>query len=205
MEDIFAQDAAYIAAAPDDEQLRSVAAGARRLLEIERELEHTRIRLAELQETRRKLSQQELPALFDEVGTDRIGLPDSELDVVVEPYFYANISSSWEEEKRTAAFDHLESLGAGALVRYAVTVSFDRDEIALARDFIAHVQRWNSLGNRTIETKRAVPWNSLTAWLREYITNPPAINAAPVALDLLGATVGRVCKIVKRAGKRKGK
>jgi hypothetical protein len=47
--------------------------------------------------------------------------------------------------------------------------------------------------------KRGVPWNTLTAWFKAEHKRKPL---PAKAMELLGATVGRVAKVVKQKEKK---
>lgn len=140
------------------------------------------------------LQHRELPDLFDEVGTDRIGLPPEGnmpgYDAVLAPYYHANISAEWPEERQAKGFGWLEEAGHGDLLKTLIIVELGRGQRRRAEALEKHLAKKNFSYSR----KLGVPWNTLTAWLREQVEKkrktPP--------LDLLGATVGRVVKLTPR-------
>lgn len=162
-----------------------------------------------------------LPDALDEIQTDRLGLPDADADMVLEPYYKANISSEWPEERQNAAFAWLEANGFGSLVRHEVTYSFRRGEEERADWLVQVVQaaaerraerlaapaRAEGREVRPEETwdvpppvvRKTVPWNTLTSLVRtqsELPADDPARKILP--LELLGAVVGRIVKIKPR-------
>jgi hypothetical protein len=202
---LFAEDAVNITSMPTDDEARSIGDLARELLFVEGEFSRTEAHLDAIRDRRKVLRHIALPDAFDRVGTDRLGVPDSDppLDIVVVPYYHASIPTDEESPNPEPAFDHLEELGAGDLLRTTVAVSFGRGGVEAARDLLDYISRWNSPEQYTTSLRRGVPWNSLTKWLREYmedIANPSEGDKALPSPDLalLNATVGRVAKIQKR-------
>ena len=129
----------------------------------------------------------ELPDLFDEMGIPSIGLDaDGNMPACtakVEPYYKAAIP----KEDDGAAFDWLEANGAGDLIRNTFSISIDKAD----NDTANKLEDYLKTSGITFERKKAVPWTSLTAFVKEEIEErqrtPP--------LNLLGATVGKIVKL----------
>jgi hypothetical protein len=156
-----------------------------------------KLRIAELEEQLKeqkqkfnKLVHEEVPSLFMEVGVDRVGIPELGYDVVMKDYYHANIAADWPDDRREAAFTWLEREGHGDIIRLIVSVQFGREEYNKA--MLCYDLLKKSGLQPTLQ--KSVPWNTLTAWLREqverYARLPP--------LELLGATVGKIVKLVER-------
>lgn len=206
MNNIFAEDAVNLTSLPSDKQTRSIAEMARRLVTVNTTISNLKNELAEVEIEKKQLAHIDLPQAFDLVGTDRIGIPDSDVDIVVVPYYHANILTGEYDPDPEPAFNHLEHLGGGDILKTTVAITFGRDEIDNARALITYIENWNGWpsANRPITLRRGTPWNTLTAWLKEYLRDTTDGRPLP-NLDLLGATVGRVCKIVARKITAKGK
>ena len=159
---------------------------------LEQQLEEKKARLT-------KIRHRELPRLMPEIGTDRLGLPDSDSDVVLEPYYHANIKSEWDSSRKDEGFDNLAAAGYGAVVRVKVVMEFDRDEYEDAmelRDYLLE-SRWANQHPPQLE--RTVPWNTLTSCVREeHKKSVEEQRPMRIDLDKVGATIGRVAKIKKR-------
>ncbi len=131
-----------------------------------------------------------LPALMTEIGLTVITLEADGNNPAVEakagPFYAANIAAGWPEEKRKTAFDWLDSNGHGDLIKTEVTVAFPRDERKAALKFAKVANQYGAAS-----MKEAVPWNTLTSWLREQVEEYG--NMPP--LDIIGGTVSRSVKL----------
>jgi hypothetical protein len=153
-----------------------------------------------------KLERTQLPDLMDEAGTDRIAvlargnLPT--MDARMEPYFHANIAAEvkpgsdkgWPAERRAAAFDALIAEDAGDLIRHTVTVTFGRGQEEEAHA-LGELLRGEGY---TFTVAQAVPWASLTAWVKERHNGDRPLSGA--VLDKIGAVVGRIVRLKPRKG-----
>ena len=178
---------------PDD-KLEALRDMARRLRDKEKEItdldERLRATKAEAAEIRTK----KLVDLMAEVGVDKVGLPAEgnypACDAELRPYYHAVISADWEPERRQAAFAWLDSAGHGDLIKTAITVLLPRDDRAMALSIQHYLEQCGV--QHTVQLD--VPWNTLTAFVREqvekYHRTPP--------LETLGATVGQVVKLKAR-------
>lgn len=192
--------------APTEEESASLAAMGRRLLEAERAIEDLETALAERRAERQKLVREEMPAYMQAIGQDRVGLPDSEVDLVLEPYYYANIAADWDPARRRRAFEWLEEHGGGDLIKLNLTYGFRRGEAALARWLRNLVGAFTrllpgdpvDLPEPTV--REEVHHQTLTAWLRERVEAGDEVD-----LEVLGATVGSVVKVRSRPRARTGK
>lgn len=149
-----------------------------------------------VKEKKRKLlniSMKEMPDLFDEAGADSIGLPDMGLDLKLKPYYHASIKE--EDPNRQAAYDWLIANGHGELIKTVVSVQFSKDELEQAYWFLEVVNFFLKLQGleRVGSIKMGVLWQTLTAFVKEQVE-----AQVPLPLELLGATIGRVVKIVPR-------
>lgn len=181
---------------PED-KLELVREQLRRSRDTELEMSELASRLKVKSEEQNKRVFEELPALFQEIGIDRLGIEaDGNLpayDATLTPYYKANISGEWPPEQQDAAFDWLEKEGHGDLVKNKFVVQLGRDDEEKALRLRALLEE----AGFEFENKRAVPWNTLTSFVKEQVekhnTTPP--------LDLLGATVGKIVKLKPRKEK----
>lgn len=188
-----------------DEQVARIRTKAGELLQVESELRDLEEKQKQLSQRRNELRHKELPDLLSEFGLDSLGLPQAGeygADLVSTPYYHANIAAEWDPEQRQAAFEYLDSIEAGDLVKNIVTLSFSREESELAAAYL-EILRGTEL-RTMLEAKlgrrinwmpepvvdRTVPWNTLTAFVKEQIE-----SGASLDLEKLGATVGSVAKI----------
>lgn len=183
--------------APSESSLERVRAILREARDKDREIADLEERTKTAKAVVLDLKQKKLPDIYDEVGIDNLGLPAEgnmpAYDCPLEPYYHANISVDWEEDKRAAAFAYLDGINAGDLIKSVFIVALPRGnrKIALAVE--------KALGKLRVEftTDLSVPWNTLTAWVKEQVEKR---NTTP-NLDLIGATVGRVVKLKQRKEK----
>lgn len=177
-------DAAKGASQQDLEILKNKA---REVFAVRQRVEELNKKLYDEKQRLNDLVHKEMPELMDSKNVGLLGLPD--LGVVLEcvPYYKANISSDWPDEKRERAFNWLEKNGHGDIIRITVSVSFGRTENKKAHALV----KWLRKKGFDPETEYGVPWNTLTAWLQEQIE----VKKKTPPLEMLGATVGRVVKI----------
>jgi len=151
-------------------------------------IEYLEEKLKEEKKKLNKLIHEDMPSLFMSTGVDRVGM--GKYDLVMQNYYHANIAADWPEDRREAAFQWLEDNKHGDIIRLVVSVSFGRDEYQKAQECVDTLR---ADGFRPTIQKN-VPWTTLTAWLKEQVEK---YNRLP-PIDLLGATVGKVVKLMER-------
>ena len=133
----------------------------------------------------------DLPDAFDELGVAQLTLaPEGNhpgVEAKVQPFYRANIAQDWPPEQRNKAFDYLKDEGAEDLIKTEVIISMPRgfhaDAVRIAADL--------SKAGYAVQVREAVPWQTMTAWLKEQVER---LGHIPT-LDLIGGTVGRVVKL----------
>ncbi len=185
------------------------------LFNLDSEEERIKSRLVDIGKRKVEITQREMPEYMTRVGSDKLGLPEFNCDVVMEAYYHANIKAEWPEEQRQKAFDWLEENGHGDLIKTEFYIQFPRFMLPVARWLTEHVaglrpeltlmEPTGRGKNKTIKevTKvveipgakvdLGVPWNTLTAFVKEQVE-----KGAKLPLDTLGATVGKIVKIKPR-------
>lgn len=188
--------------APDESESVTLAELGRELYQADQAVDMLEQLLAVAKERRLELTMRELPEYMTRIGQDRIGLPDADVDLVMEPYYHANIQADWPVDQREKAFSYLEHRGDGDLIKTKVEMFFGRSEIWKVRWIIASLrllaEKLREAGSETPEipdpiVSMQIPWNTLTAFVKEQIRLGAALE-----LDTIGATVGRVVKIKPR-------
>lgn len=191
--------------APTQAESKSLTELGVELFSTDSEIAEMEIEIERLKELRKKICMVDLPKAMQEIGQDKIGLPEFNVDLVLRPYFHANIKAEWPEEQRKEAFDWLENSGNGDLVKTTMTMTFGRTELWKARwivGIIRTVRKYVMTGDPDVpdipepEIHMGVAWNTLTAFVKEQIT-----KGEKLPLDILGATVGNIVEIKKRKGK----
>jgi hypothetical protein len=198
MEDILSELADSIESMPSDEEMARLRTLCVEMVEKQREADETEAKLKDLKREIYELQHKKIPEVSAEIGMDRVGLPDLNVDVVVAPYYKANISSSWDEDRRQAAFDYLTEIEVGDIIRTEVSYSLGPESMELAEAIhtavVEYASRMNDPQN-VPEPKigMGVPWNTLTSVVRELTE-----KGEPLDLEKIGATVGQVAKIKER-------
>ena len=162
--------------------------------DLEFEKKDTKRKLESINKQLDKMYMGKLPDLLDEARVSSMVL-DAEgnhpgVKAEAKPYYHANISADWPEDKREEAFEYLEEHGGGPLIRYTVSVDFGKGEIEQAKKLIAELHSQGFV----VSTKKHVPWAALTSWLKEQVEK---VGHTP-DLSILGATIGRIVKLTER-------
>jgi hypothetical protein len=135
-----------------------------------------------------------LPEMFTKAGIDNLGLPAEgnlpAYDAKLKPYYHANIAAEWPPEKRQEAFDYLIKNKHGDLIKTAVTILLGRGDHAL----LVKIKKLLKPLKLDVTVDLSVPWNTLTAFVKEQIEDKKVI----LKLDLLGAQVGQVVSLKQR-------
>lgn len=181
--------------APSQAESAKLTEMGRELYNLDRELERLEKEVEKTKQRRHVLATKEMPDYMQNIGQDRIGLPEFGVDLIVDDFFHAVIQAEWPPEKREAAFKWLEDNGHGDLIKTIVTIAFPRRALPAARWLIDKVK---SLKHKSFtvpepSVEMTVPWNTLTAFVKEQYKKGVALP-----LDTLGATVGRVVKVKGR-------
>lgn len=175
----------------DPQAMEQIRAGMAKVRVLELQKRQAEDDLAAAKRELNRMLQVVLPDNFDAAGITafELGAIDNQPGIRAElkPYYSANIAGSWNEEKRSAAFNYLESLEAGDLIKTQLSVSLPQgcwDQAQLLASLI-EAQGFQP------EVKQSVPHTSLTAWLKEQVERH---NFTP-DLAKIGGAVGRVVKI----------
>lgn len=178
-----------------EDQLKVIRSKASELRGLQMRAQDLTDSLAEVNKGINRLKADELPVLMTAAGLVTLTLEASgnlpELEFSLRPYYKANISAEWPQERQNAAFDWLEENGHGDLIKTVVIIELGRGEIKLLKALSKALLKIKGITPDQVMVRKAVPWNSLTGWLKEqiekYKRRPP--------LDVLGATVGQVVDV----------
>lgn len=144
------------------------------------------------------LQQRELPELMLEVGIDNLGLEAEgnypAYDLALKPYYHANIGV--DNPDADQAYNWLIKHGHGDLIKHQFIITFTRGEEKQAAAFAALLKK----NKVTFDRIMGVPWNTLTAFVREQTEKGVALP-----LKLFNATVGRIADLKVRTEKRTAK
>lgn len=185
--------------APDD-KIKRAAELAQKYVELDSMIvEMEKITLPSWKKEREELARRQLPDMFESLGTDKVGVPDANVDVVIQSFVHANIKSDWPEEQRAAAFEHLRMLGVEDIIAVELSVKFTRGEIEMARELQQLIMKSKFGNTHPPKFEMGTSWNTLTATLKSILED--AEKAKTVDLEKLGASVGRTAAIKKRKSK----
>lgn len=142
--------------------------------------------LAELNKRKLEILHKELPEFMDEKKIEDFSVDGRTFKA--ENYFKASIPS----DNPDPGHDWLEEHGHGDIIKNTIVITLPKDCEDMAKEITDYVtQRYQQA---VVERKRAVPWTSLTSWLKElWLSDDPEKVLPP--LDIMGATVGRIVKV----------
>ena len=183
------------------DRLDAVRVAVERVRELRLEAAALTQRLAEVNAEVGRLTRRELVDMFLAAPVTRLDVPASgnkpAFEARLRPFYKAVISAEWEEPRRAAALAVLEEHHASDLVKTTFTVAMgrgEREEAKRLRDLLAKLRV-------PFQEKLDVPWNSLTAWLRERYERSGK-TLTPGELEKIGAVVGQVVEVEQAGGKR---
>jgi hypothetical protein len=162
--------------------------------ELDEEITSLEQQIERFKDQRKKLLTETIPDLMSEVGTNVFGVPGTEVECRVVPYYHANIKF----EQMMRAVKWMDANGHGDLPKRTITVDFNREDQDAARRIFQRIQQMlaeEDIIERTqLNMKYGVHWKTLTAFVKEQIE-----QGAALPLELLGATVGQVATFKARS------
>jgi hypothetical protein len=177
--DIFEQDAGALTVKNED--LTSVGALAKRAKELEKEIEDLDRVLAERKGQQRKLLEETIPAMLQELGLSKFSMTDGS-EITIKPFYSASIP----EEKRAQAFEWLREHGHDDIIKNTVSVRFGRNEDQLCETLLNQLREQNY----PVEQAQKIEPQTLKAWVREQVERG---NEFPT--ELFGVYVGQKATI----------
>jgi hypothetical protein len=147
-------------------------------------------------EERYKLLNEDMPAAMDELKVKNIDVDGYVLSCG--PYFKAAIKVDDPPEQQDRAFAWVEKEGGGDIIKSQVIVDFPKEMLETAQELAKELsERYHNQEGIGVIVKRAVPWATLTSWLKEWwLSVPPkGKKKSPIPLEDLNATVGRIVTI----------
>jgi hypothetical protein len=190
MLDAMAQDAAAPASGDKLDAARKKAAELRDCYARKRDLEE------QLKETNKRIQEieyRELVDLMTEAKLESVTVaPEGNqprFEVNLADQVHANIPKENEDQ----AFAYLDKQGMGDMVKTSFTVEFGMGEGKETKKFQAALDKLCAKLGEAYTMKRAVPWNTLTAWVKgEFKAGRPLDDKT---MGLLGATNKPVAKV----------
>ena len=164
--------------------------GLRSVAHISRQIMYTEATIAKLEEKRKeekknllKLTDEEMPAILNEMGISKFTLDDGS-EVVVKQTYGGSITQANKEE----AFAWLRVHGHDDIIKNSITCTFGRGEDDQATGFAEMAEKNGYIP----ESKTAVHPQTLRAWVKEQTENG---NEFP--MELFGAYIGQRATIKK--------
>ncbi len=179
LRDMFEQDAGALQVKNED--LSSVGALAKRAKELEKEIEEIDTILTERKSQYRKLLEETIPAMLQELGLTKFSMTDGS-EIVVKPFYSASIP----EEKRAQAYEWLREHGYDDIIKNTVSVRFGRNEDKLCETLLNQLREQNY----PVEQAQKIEPQTLKAWVREQVERG---NEFPT--ELFGVYVGQKASI----------
>jgi hypothetical protein len=183
---------------PTKDKLDRVRDAVRNFRDLDLGIKVLEERAAEMRGRRLIMTMNTLPEIFMDAGVDSITLQSEgnmpAYQANLEDYYHAKISTDWDEEKQKEAYDLLEKRKSADIIKHTVEIRFGLKETKLFKQFMALFKgkAFKELKKRIV-IRRSVPWNTLTALIRE--TYEKGGEFKDEELRLLGATVGKTVKL----------
>jgi len=181
-EDMFDESEALVNV--DQKTGRQLSQLVRNLRNIEKEIEDAETHLKSLKAEKHRLSVENIPALMDEMGVERLDVDG----VVVERKMI--VSASIPVDRKEEAFAWLRSNGLDDIIKNDVTCSFGKGEDNIAGDVVGLLQERGF----DPQTKTHVHPSTLKAFVKERVT-----DGKPIDLDLFGAFISNAAQIRRKA------
>jgi len=161
----------------DDSGLKSVAEVARQITETEAKLAHHEQELKDIKKKLLKLTDEDLPALLQEIGVSEFKLDDGS-EVKVRPTYGAHI----KVENKEKAFNWLRENGFDDIIKNVISFQFGRgdDNDASRLMEMASEQGYDPLQKQDVHSQ------TLKAFVKERIE-----KGEELPMDLFGAFVGQ--------------
>jgi len=156
----------------------------RKLREVEDQITTSETHLKSLKQKKHKLSVENIPALMDEMGVERLDVDG----LTVERRMV--VSASIPVDRREEAYDWLRDNKLDDIIKNDVILSFGKGQDNVAGDVVGLLQERGF----DPSTKTHVHPSTLKAFVRERITDGKAID-----LDMFGAFVTNTAQIKRKA------
>ena len=180
-DDIF--DDAEAFGSVDTDTGKSLSNLVRSLRSVEKEIADTEEHLKALKQQKHKLSTEQIPALMDEMGVERLDVDG--VTVARKLIVHASIPA----ERKDEAYGWLRSNGLDDIIKNDVTVSFGKGQDNVAGDLIGRLEAEGYDPSQ----KTYVHPSTLRAFVKERFE-----NGKPIDLDMFGAFVSNAAEIRRK-------
>ena len=176
---LFEEDAGALTVKNED--LSSVGALAKRAKELEAEIKELEDTVDERKQQQRKLLEETIPAMLQELGLSKFSMLDGS-EITVKPFYSASI----KEENRAAAYEWLREHGYDDIIKNTVSVRFGRNEDQLCETLLNQLREQNY----PVEQAQKIEPQTLKAWVREQVE-----RGSEFPTELFGVYVGQKASI----------
>jgi len=154
----------------------------RRSIQIDQEIKDAEQHLKDLKFKKRKVNEEDIPMLMEEMGMDRVDVDGNK--VTLRQFVHARIT----EDKRDEAFGFLRSIGEADIIKNDVTVSFSAGQDNQAGAVV------DDLRNQGLEPAQKTHIHPMTlkSWVKNRIESGQEID-----FDTFGVFVGTEAKITR--------
>lgn len=144
---------------PDEEKLARLSTLARQHLAITAEIDTIEKELEGKKEELKKVSETDIPELFDELGIDEFRLR-SGVKVQVDPYFSGKITGP-------ECYEWLNNNNYGDLIKGSLVISYPK---GFDQDKLRHIVELAKTLGLTAENQEGVHHSTLKAWIKDMVT-----------------------------------
>ncbi len=148
------------------------------------QIEDAESHLKTLKQEKHKLSVENIPAVMDEMGVERVDVEG--LTVARKMMVHASIPVARKEE----AFEWLRQHGLDDIIKNDVTCSFGKGQDNLAGDVVGLLEQRGF----DPKTKTHVHPSTLKAFIKERVT-----DGKPIDLDMFGAFIANAAEIRRKS------
>ena len=156
----------------------------RKLRKVEDQIADAEKYLKTIKAEKHKLSTENIPALMDEMGMERIDVDG----LTVERKMI--VSASIPQDRKEEAFAWLRENGLDDIIKNDITCSFGKGEDNLAGDVVGILREKGF----DPSTKTHVHPSTLKAFVKERVT-----DGKPIDLDMFGAFIANAAQIRRKA------
>jgi hypothetical protein len=181
-EDMFDESGAL--SSVNTETGKTLSSLVKQLRSVEMQIEDAENHLKALKQEKHKLSVENIPAVMDEMGVERVDVEG--LTVARKMMVHASIPVARKEE----AFEWLRQHGLDDIIKNDVTCSFGKGQDNLAGDVVGLLEERGF----DPKTKTHVHPSTLKAFIKERVT-----DGKPIDLDMFGAFIANAAEIRRKS------
>jgi hypothetical protein len=179
---------------PNQDKLDKITEKMREARDLKMEIASLEEQVKNLKKSFLEIVHRQLPDLMNEVNQGTMTLlaegnyPAYRFNL--KPFYKANIDNN--DSTAVEAYQWLEDHGEGDIIKRTITASLGKDSQVL------HEKLCEIMDNLGVayDTKLGVPWNTLTAWLKErHAASLRNDEVEMPSLELFGATIGQVAEM----------